>query len=163
MRDHYTDCPSSTSWSAAPEQPHFPSTVLSPYAVRADPCGPSLAAGLGTVSGQGAPCLEVQHVSGLAHIFNFILLSHLQTKEGILRKGRLRLPGGKAGLGALCRVKHLGLLPGKLSHISRALTVRQHEMGAMACSQGLEDAFLEAAGAQDFIAGELDYPTYSPG
>lgn len=45
--------------------------------------------------GHRKPSLELQCMSGLAHIF--ILLSHLQTQAVFLRKGRLKLPGRKAG------------------------------------------------------------------
>lgn len=34
----------------------------------------------------------------LARVFYFVLLSHLQTQEVTLRKGRRGLPGGRAGL-----------------------------------------------------------------
>lgn len=40
----------------------------------------------------------LQHMSGLAHILNSILLSYLQIQEAFLKKGRLRLPFKKAWL-----------------------------------------------------------------
>lgn len=53
----------------------------------------------------------------------------------------------------------VGLFTGKWSHISRALSVRHLTWWSWLTLQWLEDALLEAASAQDFIAGEPHYPT----
>lgn len=74
-----------------------------------------------------APDLEPRPTSGW-HVFcfNFMLLSHLQTQEATLSKGRWRLPGGKAGLLGPVQPGRLGLFAGKLSRTLRDLAVGRH-------------------------------------
>lgn len=95
--------------------------------------------------------LKVQHVLGLDSFY--LLLSHLQTQAVPLKKGRWKMPGRNAGFMA-CRTSRRKMVLGVSRHLTwwPQLTPR--------C---LGDAFLEAASAQDFIAGEPHRPTYSPG
>jgi len=75
--------------------------------------------------GHGAPSLELQRMTDLAHIY-LLLLSHLQTQGAIWRMGQLRLPGRKAGLVGTVQSGTLDFSLGNLAYISSALTVRQH-------------------------------------
>lgn len=145
----YPTPPSMSHWVAL--GPRFPSTGLSPAAIGTGLCCPALLPGLRDHAQHRVPSLESEHRSGLAHVF--ILLSHLQTQAALLRKGRLRLPGRKAGLMSAAQSWALGSL----------------QLGNCPMSQGpswhptwwpwltprcLGEALLEAALVQGFIAGE---------
>lgn len=109
-----------------------------------------------------APPWEPQPTSGW-HVFYFVLLSHLQTQEVTLRKGRQGLPGGRAGLpspvqpgwtlGTFCR-ETVPDLEGPHCRLA-------HEVvSVVRCSSVPGRCVTWAASAQGFIAGEPDYPTW---
>lgn len=113
---------------------------------------PSMVPGLGDPAwpqntSPGTTAHQVWHIC-------FILLSRLQTHEAILIKGRLRLLGRKAGLSGTGSFP-----PGNCPVISRALTVSWHLRRSSVPGRCITGGCL----GPGFIAGEPDYPTYSPG